>query len=388
MNARATPLRRICKIVITIANIFLDPHLLSLPIVFERFVMGWVGAGIAIATTAYFFYRYPPRSWAEPDSSAPPEPKPETPLAATSDAPVQEKQDSRAPTPPIESTEDTQSTPKASASSAPPPVLAVPELNLESEESTSQSATMPSIPQPTNEPDAQKLPEPRRSEAQTTLMPPPSLAGPAKPKQPSVPRPTPTSSSLMPPPSIPRPTPQPNRDPRLQPPRPSGSSLGPPPSSAAAQRGAAISGARQVNSTLAPTPVSLKKASKKVALEPGFSPLDWAALAANPNNQLRGKDLPPSLLRVTPSMLREQHGRKGRDAWTSYNGKVYNISPYVPYHPGGKGELLRGAGKDSGQLFMEIHPWVNWDGILGECLVGILVSENDIQTENALDAMD
>lgn len=56
--------------------------------------------------------------------------------------------------------------------------------------------------------------------------------------------------------------------------------------------------------------------------------------------------------------------------------------------PGGKGELLRGAGKDSAQLFQEIHPWVNWEGILGECLVGILVSENDIQTENALDAMD
>jgi cytochrome b involved in lipid metabolism len=87
-------------------------------------------------------------------------------------------------------------------------------------------------------------------------------------------------------------------------------------------------------------------------------------------------------------MLKVQNGRKGRDAWTSYQGKVYNIQPYVPYHPGGKGELLRGAGKDSAQLFQEIHPWVNWDGILSECLVGILVSENDVQTENALDAMD
>lgn len=87
-------------------------------------------------------------------------------------------------------------------------------------------------------------------------------------------------------------------------------------------------------------------------------------------------------------MLKVQNGRKGRDAWTSYQGKVYNISPYVPYHPGGKGELLRGAGKDSAQLFAEIHPWVNWDGILGECLVGILVSENDVLVEDGLDAMD
>ena len=87
-------------------------------------------------------------------------------------------------------------------------------------------------------------------------------------------------------------------------------------------------------------------------------------------------------------MLKAQNGRKGRDAWTSYQGKVYNITPYVPFHPGGKGELLRGAGKDSAKLFMEVHPWVNWDAILGECLVGILVSENDGAAENALDAMD
>ena len=86
-------------------------------------------------------------------------------------------------------------------------------------------------------------------------------------------------------------------------------------------------------------------------------------------------------------MLKAQNGRKGMDAWTSYQGKVYNITPYLPFHPGGRGELLRGAGKDSGKLFFEIHPWVNWDAILGECLVGILVSEND-ESDNKLDAMD
>jgi cytochrome b involved in lipid metabolism len=87
-------------------------------------------------------------------------------------------------------------------------------------------------------------------------------------------------------------------------------------------------------------------------------------------------------------MLKAHHGRKGMDAWTSYNGKVYNITPYLPFHPGGKGELMRGAGKDSGQLFLEIHPWVNWDGMLGECLVGILVSANEALAVNDLDTMD
>ncbi len=58
---------------------------------------------------------------------------------------------------------------------------------------------------------------------------------------------------------------------------------------------------------------------------------------------------------------------------------MYNITPYLPFHPGGKGELMKGAGRDAGQLFMEVHPWVNWEAMLGECLVGILVSEAEEQ---------
>lgn len=133
-----------------------------------------------------------------------------------------------------------------------------------------------------------------------------------------------------------------------------------------------------------------KQVSRKVVLEPGHSPLDWAALTTDPNARLRGKDVPDNLIRVTPEQLKRQNGRKGKDAWTSYNGKVYNVSPYVPFHPGGAGELLRGAGKDSVKLFMEVHPWVNWDGMLSECLVGILVANEDEASggNNNLDDMD
>lgn len=40
---------------------------------------------------------------------------------------------------------------------------------------------------------------------------------------------------------------------------------------------------------------------------------------------------------------------------------------------------MRGAGKigDAEKLFLEIHPWVNWESMLGECLIGILVGENE-----------
>ena len=58
---------------------------------------------------------------------------------------------------------------------------------------------------------------------------------------------------------------------------------------------------------------------------------------------------------------------------------MYNITPYLPFHPGGEGELMKGAGRDAAKLFMEVHPWVNWEAMLGECLVGILVSEGEEQ---------
>ena len=72
------------------------------------------------------------------------------------------------------------------------------------------------------------------------------------------------------------------------------------------------------------------------------------------------------------------NGRKGEDAWTVLSGKVYNISPYRPYHPGGEGELMRCAGRDGTRLFGEVHPWVNWEGMLEGCLVGIAVEEGEI----------
>ena len=54
---------------------------------------------------------------------------------------------------------------------------------------------------------------------------------------------------------------------------------------------------------------------------------------------------------------------------------------------------MKGAGRDAAKLFMEVHPWVNWDGMLTECLVGILVAEGEEVDEagagsSKLDEMD
>jgi cytochrome b involved in lipid metabolism len=150
-------------------------------------------------------------------------------------------------------------------------------------------------------------------------------------------------------------------------------------------------GAPSASSSLAPPPTHDSiptKPRKKVLLTPGHSPLDWARLTSSPTANLRG--LPPSTpyLRVPPSLLKQYTGRKGKDAWTVLGGKVYNMTPYLPYHPGGEPELMKAAGRDGTKLFGEVHPWVNWEGMLEGCLIGIAVGEGEVGKGNKMDEMD
>lgn len=48
----------------------------------------------------------------------------------------------------------------------------------------------------------------------------------------------------------------------------------------------------------------------------------------------------------------KQHNKR-EDAWTVINGKVYDVTTYIPYHPGGEKELMRVAGRDGTKLFGE-----------------------------------
>ena len=91
-------------------------------------------------------------------------------------------------------------------------------------------------------------------------------------------------------------------------------------------------------------------------------------------------------------MLKQHRTRE--DAWSAFNGKVYNITPYIDYHPGGAKELMRVAGRDGSKLFGThpsalfwgnelvihvplalTHSWVNLDYMLDACHIGYMVSE-------------
>ncbi|KAI9308370.1 cytochrome b5-like heme/steroid binding domain-containing protein [Cunninghamella echinulata] len=115
----------------------------------------------------------------------------------------------------------------------------------------------------------------------------------------------------------------------------------------------------------AATPQSRRR--QKIMLEPGHSPLDWARLKTS------GKDLRgvPQLGRYTLDDLKQHNTQT--DAWTAIQGKVYNMTPYINFHPGGVKDLMRIAGRDGTKLFMLTHSWVNAEFMLDACLVGFLV---------------
>lgn len=142
--------------------------------------------------------------------------------------------------------------------------------------------------------------------------------------------------------------------------------LMPPPPMPRRQVGAPVP-TSSLGSTLALPPSTLqaplKQSNKreKVALAPGHGALDWANLKSS------GQDLRvrlysltrygcltfvqgvESLMRIPPSELKKH--RRRDDMWTAIYGKVYNITAYLPFHPGGEKELMRCAGRDGTKLF-------------------------------------
>ncbi|KAK9380435.1 uncharacterized protein V2V93DRAFT_370668 [Kockiozyma suomiensis] len=141
----------------------------------------------------------------------------------------------------------------------------------------------------------------------------------------------------------------------------------------ASSRGRAVPQSSSSLTTPNTAAISLSQARRKrekVSLEPGFSQLDWASLK-NSGKDLSGR--PPGVppVRITVEELKKHSTLE--DAWTALGGKVYNLTPYLRFHPGGVREAMRCAGKDGTHLFNITHMWVNYDRMLGNCFIGYLV---------------
>ncbi|KAI9342462.1 hypothetical protein DFJ73DRAFT_661498 [Zopfochytrium polystomum] len=140
----------------------------------------------------------------------------------------------------------------------------------------------------------------------------------------------------------------------------------------------ALDGPQRVSSSSSPTSSSSSSSTapsvrRKIRLEPGHSQMDWTRLKSS------GADLRGGVSAIRRYTLAEvkQHKTKD-DCWMAIAGKVYNVTQYLKFHPGGVGQLMRGAGSDATQLFMKVHSWVNYEHLLGDaCLVGYLVPDPD-----------
>lgn len=81
---------------------------------------------------------------------------------------------------------------------------------------------------------------------------------------------------------------------------------------------------------------------------------------------------------LRPISLQElsQHKAVG-DAWIALKGRVYDVTRYVQYHPGGARVLLKAAGTDATQVFAKFHPWVDAHYILAASQLGTLVAQGE-----------
>ncbi|GAQ91894.1 hypothetical protein KFL_008770050 [Klebsormidium nitens] len=107
---------------------------------------------------------------------------------------------------------------------------------------------------------------------------------------------------------------------------------------------------------------------KKVPFEKGYSQMDWLRLTQT-HPDLAGLKGGP---RRRISMEEVKLHKAEDDCWTVLRGKVFNITPYFNFHPGGQKMLKLAAGKDCTQLFDKYHMWVNAEFLLEKCWLGVL----------------
>ena len=136
-------------------------------------------------------------------------------------------------------------------------------------------------------------------------------------------------------------------------------------------------GVKRLNRDSAPASAGTSRSSgggaadapKKIQLGAGYSQMDWMRLTkrepdlAGLNGASRKRKI--SMEEVASHATEE-------DAWTVFKGKVYNLSPYLDFHPGGRKILRSVLGKDCTAHFNKYHAWVNGEFMMENLKVGVL----------------
>ena len=130
-------------------------------------------------------------------------------------------------------------------------------------------------------------------------------------------------------------------------------------------------------------PGALEK-EKKVPLDKRFSLQSWMKLSADAD--LTGgvgkidEDEDEKTWKVWKMAEVRKHNTR-EDMWMVIRGKVYNITQYLPYHPGGISILDKAAGNDGTVLFDKYHKWISAEAILEACFIGILAPKRGDDSE-------
>ncbi len=136
------------------------------------------------------------------------------------------------------------------------------------------------------------------------------------------------------------------------------------PTAAHGRAPAALATALSVEAAGMPPAVNMERGRREPAhqpqpasrRQPGYSSLiSWQTLRLDVR-----KGAP--LRRVTLAEV-QQHCSP-EDAWIILRGRVYSITEYSSYHPGGVEVLCAAAGTDCTKLFDRHHRWVNGEGLL------------------------
>ncbi|KAL3999137.1 Cytochrome b5-like Heme/Steroid binding domain family protein [Acanthocheilonema viteae] len=101
----------------------------------------------------------------------------------------------------------------------------------------------------------------------------------------------------------------------------------------------------------------------KVVLTHGRSLMDWIKLTSSRSTERKiNRGIDHDELTKHASV---------NDCWILIGERVYDVTDYLAFHPGGAEQLMRAAGTDGTNLFNMTHAWVNYDTILKTCFVGI-----------------
>eukprot|EP00979_Chaetoceros_neogracilis_P004852 scaffold842_cov287-Chaetoceros_neogracile.AAC.15 len=113
---------------------------------------------------------------------------------------------------------------------------------------------------------------------------------------------------------------------------------------------------------------TLPKPRRKTGVKKGFALHDWKLLLNRSNDLAQRKGNPIRSM----SMEEVAQHNKEYDGWMVLHGKVYNVGPYLHYHPGGVGIMKPSLGKDGSRLFEQYHRWVGIDNLIGKMLIGYI----------------